>query len=810
MDLGHSAFYLAAQRGEELCRQDKTDAGIQYLLKALKIGTSDVYLLSAVYSQLGNAHFKKKLYSDAEMFHEQDLLLARTMLDQTGEVNAYANLAVVRAAQQDFTKALTYIECLMPMALKLADKGTLARVFYTQGYVLLNKAMLAAPEGFTDGQIFLHGPPTQAYPWPDAIRDDMYTAIDSFLESAKYAEEIGDKQYASICYGSLGLAYFRLNEHPTACQYYEKRLQIATSLGDEIEVTQTLKNLASARFCNVEYEQALDKYKQLEFLCGKSNNRALQCQARCSICVCYLVIGDFDSVISSGLSHLTLARELEDVQAQGRVFSFLSSAFRSKRELLKAAYCLIRCYLLNLMANNTDQLNRMLAMLRSVIQENPSVFVDDTGAVNIDGAFDPILDDMETAEDEEPLDPSSITFALRDDANPRAVSVPDLTGPMTKYVVDCVQGLRPRNLAIPKTTKTSSRSMPNVPEKIIPSGQADLIDMLERLQSRRIDEQRCEASMIDQSQFTRQADTSRKLTNTKLCDTSVKSAHKNESFFKHWRKSARFGSKPSVASSGSAGPKFSSTPAKYQKAKSQANLDLSGISDIKHVRPEETPKRLPPPRANRMTMAAPGELRGYENKENMARSVSDHNLLNDAPKWRASIEDFIDDDDCKELSFNDHNEDSIVVDQTPRADTTYDEVPDVEEDAKTKYNPEAILDLIARIQSRRMDEQRAVLMLPGLTSSESLFEKFKELRRKQMVSRDEKLVDEKLYDLIMQSQRDRIEEQRSHLGGSSIEDDVTAIVYRMQAGRIDEQRAELNSPTTKSPPEPNNATTAQN
>ena len=69
-----------------------------------------------------------------------------------------------------------------------------------------------------------------------------------------------------------------------------------------------------------------------------------------------------------------------------------------------------------------------------------------------------------------------------------------------------------------------------------------------------------------------------------------------------------------------------------------------------------------------------------------------------------------------------------------------------------------------------------------------------------MVSSEEREVDEKLYELIMQCQSDRIEEQRSALGGTSpVEKDVTNIVMKMAAGRIEEQRADLKTPSSKSP-----------
>lgn len=69
---------------------------------------------------------------------------------------------------------------------------------------------------------------------------------------------------------------------------------------------------------------------------------------------------------------------------------------------------------------------------------------------------------------------------------------------------------------------------------------------------------------------------------------------------------------------------------------------------------------------------------------------------------------------------------------------------------------------------------------------------------------------EKLYDLIMRCQGDRIEEQRSALGDSNnpIEEDIKNIVLKMQAGRIEAQRADLKSPTSKASSETSSQTTA--
>lgn len=73
----------------------------------------------------------------------------------------------------------------------------------------------------------------------------------------------------------------------------------------------------------------------------------------------------------------------------------------------------------------------------------------------------------------------------------------------------------------------------------------------------------------------------------------------------------------------------------------------------------------------------------------------------------------------------------------------------------------------------------------------------------------ESLIDERLYNLILEYQSNRIEDQRSTLGGGTPEsntaagkptmpvDDITEIVNRQQIGRIDSQRANPPTPTKR-------------
>ncbi|BHF80017.1 G-protein-signaling modulator 2 [Sparganum proliferum] len=71
-----SCFELALQ-GERLCKAGDYQAAIQQFRTALQIGTDDVGVLTAIYSQMGNAYFFQQDYLHALEFHRWDLSLSR-------------------------------------------------------------------------------------------------------------------------------------------------------------------------------------------------------------------------------------------------------------------------------------------------------------------------------------------------------------------------------------------------------------------------------------------------------------------------------------------------------------------------------------------------------------------------------------------------------------------------------------------------------------------------------------------------------------------------------------------------------------
>jgi tetratricopeptide (TPR) repeat protein len=66
-----------ALEGERLCKCGDFAGGIAFFEAAIKVGTTDMRTLSAIYSQLGNAYFYLNNYEKALNFHQLDLAIAK-------------------------------------------------------------------------------------------------------------------------------------------------------------------------------------------------------------------------------------------------------------------------------------------------------------------------------------------------------------------------------------------------------------------------------------------------------------------------------------------------------------------------------------------------------------------------------------------------------------------------------------------------------------------------------------------------------------------------------------------------------------
>src|SRR5882757_9224772 len=97
-----------AIEGERLCKAGDFKAGIAFFEAALRVGTTDKNILSAIYSQLGNGYFYVNEFDKAAEFHRLDLSLARSAGDRLGEGKASGNLGNTFKMLNRFPDAISH------------------------------------------------------------------------------------------------------------------------------------------------------------------------------------------------------------------------------------------------------------------------------------------------------------------------------------------------------------------------------------------------------------------------------------------------------------------------------------------------------------------------------------------------------------------------------------------------------------------------------------------------------------------------------------------------------------------------------
>lgn len=98
--------------------------------------------------------------------------------------------------------------------------------------------------------------------------------------------------------------------------------------------------------------------------------------------------------------------------------------------------------------------------IRIAVQSDPESVIKDDRVV-LDSSMDPDIELLSSGSESPPLDPTSIVFALREDN--RAISAPNLSEPISKFIINCAKGNKPVGLVLPMVDNMYvARSLPNV------------------------------------------------------------------------------------------------------------------------------------------------------------------------------------------------------------------------------------------------------------------------------------------------------------------------------------------------------------
>nr|XP_046246794.1 G-protein-signaling modulator 2-like isoform X2 [Scatophagus argus] len=303
-----------ALEGERLCKTGDYRAGVSFFESAIQVGTEDLQILSAIYSQLGNAYFHLQEYNKALEYHRHDLTLTRTIGDELGEAKASGNLGNTLKLLGRYDEAVVCCQRHLDITRAIYDKVGQARALYNFGNVYHAKGKSICWTGAEPGE------------FSEEARIALRKAAQYYEANLCMVKELGDKAAQGRTYGNLGNTYYLLGEFENAVAAHENRLLIAKEFGDKSAERRAHCNLGNAHIFLGQFEVAAGHYKRTLQLARLLKDKAVEAQACYSLGNTYTLLRDYERAIDYHLKHLVIAQDLNDRVGEGRAYWSLGNA----------------------------------------------------------------------------------------------------------------------------------------------------------------------------------------------------------------------------------------------------------------------------------------------------------------------------------------------------------------------------------------------------------------------------------------------------------------------------------------------------
>ncbi|XP_073331802.1 G-protein-signaling modulator 2-like [Pagrus major] len=315
-----------ALEGERLCKTGDYRAGVSFFESAIQVGTEDLQILSAIYSQLGNAYFHLQEYNKALEYHRHDLTLTRTIGDELGEAKASGNLGNTLKLLGRYDEAVVCCQRHLDITRAIYDKVGQARALYNFGNVYHAKGKGICWTGADPGE------------FSEEARIALRKAAQYYEANLCMVKELGDKAAQGRTYGNLGNTYYLLGDFETAVAAHEKRLLIAKEFGDKSAERRAHCNLGNAHIFLSQFEVAAGHYKRTLQLARLLKDKAVEAQACYSLGNTYTLLQDYERAIDYHLKHLVIAQDLNDRVGEGRAYWSLGNAHTALGNHQQAMY----------------------------------------------------------------------------------------------------------------------------------------------------------------------------------------------------------------------------------------------------------------------------------------------------------------------------------------------------------------------------------------------------------------------------------------------------------------------------------------
>ena len=263
----------------------------------------------ALLTTLGNAYASLSHYNQAIDYHQKSLILARTLGDRQAEEQALGNFGGLLYNLGKYEAATAAHQSRLALA-------------------QLHNNLLGESHALTNlGLIF-------------QARGDLAKAVEHHQRSIAIAKERSRpsnhispeqqalyKQAEGTALNNLGIAYFSQGYFDQAFTCHQKRLSLATALGDRPAQMKTLGNLGNTLLALGDVEQAISILNQCLTLATEIGDYQLQGYANGSLGTAHARLNQYRQAVTYHQRHLHTAQTIQDYGGQEQALNNLCGAY---------------------------------------------------------------------------------------------------------------------------------------------------------------------------------------------------------------------------------------------------------------------------------------------------------------------------------------------------------------------------------------------------------------------------------------------------------------------------------------------------
>ncbi|XP_012863333.1 tetratricopeptide repeat protein 28 [Echinops telfairi] len=338
MKLDKSPFVVVSVVGQELLTSGHHGASVVVLEAALKIGTCSLKLRGSVFSALSSAHWSLGNTEKSTGYMQQDLDVAKTLGDQTGECRAHGNLGSAFFSKGNYREALTNHRHQLVLAMKLKDREAASSALSSLGHVYTaigdypnalashKQCVLLAKQSKDElsearelgnmGAVYI-------------AMGDFENAVQCHEQHLKIAKELGNKREEARAYSNLGSAYHYRRNFDKAMSYHNYVLELAQELTEKAIEMRAYAGLGHAARCMQDLERAKQYHEQQLGIAETLKDRAAEGRASSNLGIIHQMKGDYEAALKLHKTHLCIAQELSDYAAQGRAYGNMGNAYNA-------------------------------------------------------------------------------------------------------------------------------------------------------------------------------------------------------------------------------------------------------------------------------------------------------------------------------------------------------------------------------------------------------------------------------------------------------------------------------------------------